>query len=141
MPIIDFIIGLPALAQVSLYPVTCTCTATLLPVTFIPVIGEVIVTCMCLAPIGSIPVPIDMDGLGIVIECDISGIRDLVWPAAAEGLPDEPQAAATSESAATPTPALKAEPGHERPGDAHLDMDRPPQVPAPNYGHEHRRLR
>jgi hypothetical protein len=86
---------------------------------------------MCLAPIGSIPWLIDMDGLGIGIELDISGIGDLAWPAAADVLPDEPQAAATSESAAIPTPALTAEPGHERPGDAYLDMGKPPQVPAP----------
>jgi hypothetical protein len=112
----------------------------LLPVTFIPVICEVIATCMCLAPLGSIPLVIDIDGLGIGIELDIFGIGDLAWLAAADGLPDEPQAAATSASAATPTPALTAEPGHERPGDAHLDMDSPPQVPAPAYGYEHRRL-
>jgi len=43
----------------------------------VPDAGEVIVTCMCLAPIGSIPPPIDMDGLGIGIEVDISGIGDL----------------------------------------------------------------
>jgi len=96
---------------------------------------------MCLAPIGSIPLLIDMDGLGIGIELDISGIGDLEWPAAAEGLPDEPQAAATSDSAAIPTPTLKAEPGRRQPGDEVLDIGGPPQVPAPNYGHEHRRLR
>src|SRR5215468_2861896 len=140
MPIMGFIIGLPARAHVSLYPVTRTCTVMLLPVTFIPVIGDVIATCMCLAPIGSIPPPIDMDGLAIGIELDISGIGDLEWAPAAEVVPDEPHAAATSATAATPTPALKAEPGHERPGDTNLDMRRPPQVPAPADGHEHRRL-
>src|SRR6516165_9688933 len=119
------------MAQVSLYPVTCTCTVTPLPVTCIPVIGEVIATCMCLAPIGSIPPPIDVDGLAIGIELDISGIGDLEWPAAADGLPDEPQAAATRATAAIPTPALKAEPGRERPGDANVDMGEPPQVPVP----------
>src|SRR5690348_18466698 len=103
--------GRPARAQVSLYPLTCTCSVTLLPVAFIPVIGEVTATCMCLAPIGSIPPPIDMDGLGIGIELDISGIADLAWPAAADVLPDEPQAVTTSATAATPTPALTAEPG------------------------------
>jgi len=92
---------------------------------------------MCSAPIGSIPPPIDVDELGIGIELDISGIGDLAWLAAADGCPDEPHAAATSESAATPAPALKAEPGRERPGDAHMDMGRPPQVPALN-GHRHR---
>jgi len=81
-----------------------------------------------------------MDGLAIGIELDISGIGDLEWAPAAEGCPGDPQAAATSATAAAPTPVLKAEPGHERPGDAYLDMDRPPQVPAPTYGHEHRRL-
>src|SRR6516165_2725834 len=111
------------MAQVSLYPVTCTCTVTLLPVTVIPVIGEVMVTCMCLAPIGSIPLLIDMDGLGIGIELDISGIGDLAWPAAA-----------ASATAATPTPALKAEPGRGRPGDAYVDMGKPPPVPAPRAG-------
>ncbi len=69
--------------------------------------------------------------LGIGIELDISGIGDLAWLAAADGLlPELPQAAAASATAATPTPALKAEPGRERPGDAYLDMGRPPQVPA-----------
>jgi hypothetical protein len=71
-----------------------------------------------------------MDGLAIGIELDIFGIGDLEWAAAAEGCPGEPQAAATSVSAAAPTPVLKAEPGHKRPGDAYLDMGRPPQVPA-----------
>src|SRR5215468_12775541 len=104
MPLIS---GRPARAQVSLYPVTATCTVMLFPVTFIPVIGEVIVTFMCLAPIGSIPPPIDMDGLGIGISLDIFGIGDLAWPAAADVLPDEPQAAATRATAAMPTPALK----------------------------------
>jgi hypothetical protein len=71
-----------------------------------------------------------MDGLGIGIELDISGIGDLAWPAAADVLPDEPQAAATSATAATPAPALKAEPGRERAGDTNVDMGRPPPVPA-----------
>jgi hypothetical protein len=106
-----------------------------LPVTFIPVIGAVIVTFMCLAPIGSaIPPPIDVDGLGIGISLDIFGIGDLAWPAAADVLPDEPQAAATSATAVTPTPALKAEPGRGRPGDANVDMGKPPPVPAPRAG-------
>jgi len=85
---------------------------------------------MCLAPIGSIPLPIDDVGLGIGIELDISGIGDLEGAPAAAGCPGEPQAAATSATAAAPTPVLKAEPGHERPGDAYLDMGRPPQAPA-----------
>src|SRR5215471_17542398 len=121
MPIIDFIIGLPAMAQVSLYPVTCTCTATLLSV---PVIGEVIVTCMCLAPIGSIPLLIDMDGLGIGIELDISGIGDLEWPAAAEGCPDEDEAhpAAARASTLIPTAPRKTGPGRERPHDEDVDI-------------------
>jgi len=72
-----------------------------------------------------------MDELGIGIELDISGIGDLAWLAAADGLlPELPQAAAASATAATPTPALKAEPGRKRPGDAYLDMGRPPQAPA-----------
>src|SRR5262249_2942260 len=62
MPLIS---GRPARAQVSLYPVACTCTVMLFPVTLVPAAGEVIVMCMCLAPIGSIPLPIDMDGLAI----------------------------------------------------------------------------
>jgi len=74
-----------------------------------------------LAPIGSIPPPIDIDGLGIGISLDIFGIGDLAWLAAAEGCPDDPQAAASA-IAAAPTPVLKAEPGRERRGDAYLDM-------------------
>src|SRR5215831_3623848 len=115
MPLIS---GRPARAQVSLYPVACTCTVMLFPVTLVPAAGEVIVTCMCLAPIGSIPLPIDVDGLGIGIELDISGIGDLAWLAAAEGCPEEPQAAAARAAAARRAPALKAEPGRRRPGDA-----------------------
>src|SRR5215467_3211789 len=138
MPVIS---GRPARAQVSLYPVTRTCAVTLLPVTVIPVIGEVIATCMCLAPIGSIPLPLDMDGLGIGIELDISGIGDLAWPAAAGVLPDEPQAAATRTTTATPIPAMKAEPGRKRPRDEDVDINGPPPVPAPAHGHHHRRLR
>jgi hypothetical protein len=72
-----------------------------------------------------------MLGLGIGIELDISGIGDLEWPAAADVLPDEPQAATTRATAAMPTPALTAGPGHERPGDANVDMGKPPQVPVP----------
>src|SRR5260221_11511199 len=71
---------------------------------------------MCLAPIGSIPPPIDMDGLAIGIELDISGIGDFVWPAAADGCPQLPHAAATSASAPTPTATFKAEPRRTRPG-------------------------
>jgi hypothetical protein len=66
---------------------------------------------MCLAPIGSIPPPIDTLGLGIGIELDISGIGDTVWLAAAVGCPEDPQAAATRASAPTATPTLQAEPG------------------------------
>jgi len=77
---------------------------------------------MWLAPIGSIPLPIDMDSLGIGIELDISGIGDLEWTAAADVLPDEPQAATASAITAMPTPTLNAETGHGRPGDAYLDM-------------------
>jgi hypothetical protein len=72
-----------------------------------------------------------MLGLGIGIEFDIFAIGDLGWAPAAEGCPDEPQAAAASESAATPTPVLTAEPGHDRPGDANVDMGKPPQLPVP----------
>src|SRR5262245_22286217 len=104
----------------------------LFPVTLVPDAGEVTVTCMCSAPIGSIPPPIDMDELGIGIELDISGIG--VWLAAAEGLPELPQAAAANATVATPTPALKAEPGREAPGDANLNMGRPPRCPNVN-GH------
>ncbi len=47
--------------------------------------GDAIATCMCSAPIGSAPPPIDMDELGIGIELDISGIGDeLRAPAAAD---------------------------------------------------------
>jgi hypothetical protein len=63
-----------------------------------------------------------MDGLCMGIELDISGIGDLAWLAASDVLPEEPQAAATSATAAIPTPAPKAGPGHGRPGDACLDM-------------------
>jgi hypothetical protein len=83
-----------------------------------------------LGAIGSVPPPIGMDELGIGIELDISGIGDLAWLAAADGLPELPQAAAARATAATPTPALKAEPGREAPADSNLDMGRPPPVPA-----------
>jgi len=63
-----------------------------------------------------------MDGLAIGIELDVSGIGDVEWAPAAEGCPDEPQAATTSATAAAPTPVLKAGPGHQRPADAYLDM-------------------
>src|SRR5215469_13677661 len=131
------------MAQVSLYPVTCTCTVRLLPVTFIPVIGDAMVTCMCLAPIGSIPLLIDMDGLGIGIELDISGIGDLEWAPAAEGCPDEDEAhpAAARASTLIPTAPRKTGPGRERPHDEDVDIDGPPPVPAPANGHHHRRLR
>src|SRR5258708_5583819 len=89
---------------------------------------------MCLAPAGSIPPPIDIDGLAIGIELDISGIGDLDWPAAAGGCPELPHAAATSASAPTPTANRKAEPGRQRPGDTDPDMDQPPHVPAPATG-------
>jgi len=81
-----------------------------------------------------------VDGLAIGIELDISGIGDLVWLAAADVLPDEPQAAATRATAAIPTPALKAEHGRERPGDANVDMGKPPQGARPVNGHRHRQL-
>src|SRR5690348_3903567 len=95
---------------------------------------------MCLAPIGSIPLPIDMDGLAIGIELAISGIGDLAWLAAADGLPDEPQAAATSATAATPTPALTAGPGRGRPGDAYLDIGQTSSAARTGDGHHHRQL-
>jgi len=95
---------------------------------------------MCLAPIGSIPPPIDMDGLAIGIELDISGIGDVEWLAAADGCPEE-QAAATSASVPTPAAARKTGPGRERPQNEDLDMERPPQVPAPANGQHQRRLR
>src|SRR5262249_30983035 len=137
MPLIS---GRPARAQVSLYPVACTCTVMLFPVTLVPAAGEVIVTCMCLAPSAGTPLPSDMEGWAMGIDLDFAGIGDWEGAPAAEVVPDEPHAAATSATAATPTPALKAEPGHERPGDTNLDMRRPPQLPAPADGHEHRPL-
>jgi hypothetical protein len=63
-----------------------------------------------------------MDGLAIGIELDVSGIGDVEWAPAAEGCPDEPQAATTNATAAAPTPVLKAEPGLERPTGAYSDM-------------------
>src|SRR5215470_3949668 len=98
-----------------------------------PVIGDMIATCMWSAPMGSFPSLIGMVELGIGIELDISGIGDLLWPAAAED-PDEPHPAATSATAATPTAPRKAAPGRKRPREADLDMDIPPQVPAPAHG-------
>jgi hypothetical protein len=63
-----------------------------------------------------------MDGLAIGIELDISGIGDLVWPAA-EGCPEEEEhAAAISASAPAPTAPRKTEPGRERPHEAYLNM-------------------
>src|SRR5258708_23321234 len=99
-----------------------------------PAAGDPTATRMCLAPAGSIPPPIDVDGLAIGIELDISGIGDLDWPAAAGGCPELPHAAATSASAPTPTAAFKAAPGRQRPGDTDPDMDQPPHVPAPVTG-------
>jgi len=84
---------------------------------------------MCLAPVGSIPLRIDIDGLAIGIELDISGIGDLECAPAADVLPDEPQAAAASDSAATLTATLEAEPGHARSRDAYSDIGKPPQRP------------
>jgi len=81
-----------------------------------------------------------MDGLAIGIELDISGVGDLEWAPAADVLPDEPQAAATSAAAATPAPALQAEPGRQRPDDTNLDMGGPPQLPVPFDGHRRRQL-
>src|SRR5215469_6245259 len=107
-----------------------------------PDTGEVIATCMCSAPIGSIPSPIDIDELASGIALEDSGIGDELWPpAAVEGCPEE-HAAATSAIAHTPTAPRKAEPGRERPGEQDMSMDRaPPQVPAPAQGHHRRRLR
>src|SRR5215472_13517505 len=85
------------------------------------------VTCMCSAPMGSVPPPIDMDELAIGIELDISGIGDLVWLAAAEVVADDEQAAATSASAPIRTAAVVTEPGRPRSRD--LDMGRPPRCP------------
>jgi hypothetical protein len=94
-----------------------------------------------LAPIGSIPPLIDMDGLAIGIELDISGIGDLPRAAAADVLPDEPQAAAASASALMPTAPRKIEPDRKRPRVEDVDINGPPPMPAPAHGHHHRRLR
>jgi len=72
---------------------------------------------------GSIPPPIDMDGLGIGIELDIFGIGDFECPGAADGWL-EAHAAAASESAVKPTPSVTAEPRRERPQDVAVDMSR-----------------
>src|SRR5262252_8671646 len=64
--------------------------------------------------------------------CDPGG--DLAWPAAADVLPDEPQAAAASASAVTPTATRKTEPGRKRPRDEDVDMNGPPPVPHPLTG-------
>jgi hypothetical protein len=129
-PIMVFIAGLPASAQVSWKPDVRTCTVTVFPVTFMPDIGDMIATCMCLAVMDSVPPPpIDIDELGIGIELDISGIGDELWPPpAADGCPEEPQAAAASASALAPAAARAAEPSRQRPMESELDMDRPPQV-------------
>jgi hypothetical protein len=82
-----------------------------------------------------------MDELAIGIELDISGIGDLAWLAAAEGWPDDEQAAAASATAATPTAPRIAEPGPKRPGSGKLDMNKPPQVPGLTDGRRRRRLR
>ncbi len=101
--------------------------------TFVIAAGDTIATCMCSAPIGSIPPPIAMLGLGIGIERDISGIGDELWPPAATADDEwpEPHAAASSASAPTPTATRAAEPGRDRPGEGDLDIDGPPQTPAP----------
>jgi len=76
-----------------------------------------------------------MDGLAIGIELDISGIGDLVWPAAAESCPgEEEHAAATSASAPAPTAPRKTEPGRERPREADLNMTDLPGRAAPAEG-------
>jgi hypothetical protein len=80
-----------------------------------------------------------MLGLAIGIELDISGIGDLAWLAAAEGCPVEH--AAASASVPTPAAARKTKPGRERPQNEDLDMERPPQLPAPANGQHQRRLR
>jgi hypothetical protein len=88
-----------------------------------------------LAPIGSIPLLIDVDGLAIGIELDISGIGDLEWPAAAGVLPDEPQPAASSASAHTPALVLRAEPGRgRRPDDGELFISETSTVPTRVWG-------
>src|SRR5487761_141615 len=123
-----FIAGLPARAQVSWKPDVRTCIVKLFPVTFMPDIGDMIATCMCLAVMDSVPPPpIDIDELGIGIELDIFGIGDELWPPAADGGPEEPRAAATSASPPATTATLKAEPGRQRPGDGDVDMDKPPE--------------
>ena len=63
-----------------------------------------------------------MDGLAIGIELDISGIGDLLCPAADGWL--DAQAAAASESAVKPTPSLTADPRRGRPQDVEVDMSR-----------------
>src|SRR5487761_1362127 len=109
-----FIAGLPARAQVSWKPDVRTCIVKLFPVTFMPDIGDMIATCMCLAVMDSVPPPpIDIDELGIGIELDIFGIGDELWPPAA-----------TSASPPATTATLKAEPGRQRPGDGDVDMDK-----------------
>jgi hypothetical protein len=81
---------------------------------------------------GRVPSPIGIDELeDIGIELDIFGIDDIEWLAAADGCPDE-QAAAASASTPMPTAPWKTAPGRGRPGDEDLDMDRPPQAPAPS---------
>ena len=93
--------------------------------TVVPAAGDTIAMCMCSAPIGSIPSPIDMDELGIGTDFDDSGIGIELWPAAAGGGAEE-HAAATSASAPAPTAILVAGPSRQRPGEANADMDRPP---------------
>src|SRR5260370_35585748 len=101
-----------------------------------PAIGDPIDTCIFLAPIGSIPPPIDIDedGLAIGIELDDSGIGDMLWLAAADGWPDE-HAAAASASAATPAALRTTGPGRTLPGEVDLDIDGPPKGPAPSKRH------
>src|SRR5262249_36366927 len=108
----------------------------LFPVTLAPAAGDVIVTCIFLAPLGSIPSLIGMDELGIGL--DISGIGDLLWPAA-DGCPDE-HAVTASAIAHTPTAPESEGPGRKRPGARNLGMDGPAQVPAPAKWHGRTRL-
>jgi len=84
---------------------------------------------------------IGMDELGIGIELDISVIGDLGWLAAAEGAPEEEQAAATSASAPAPTATRKAVHGLMRLVRGDLDMIGPPKAPRPADGHPRKRLR
>jgi hypothetical protein len=76
----------------------------------------------------------DMEGLAIGIDDDISGIGVLLWTASAVELEEEEHAAAASASTATPTAPRRTEPGRERPRQQVVRMNNLLRSPHPLTG-------